>query len=993
MYRTINLFVVVVVLALLGRLAAGAPPEEEYSSAAALYSSHQWEQAAAAFGLFVEAHPDHQRAIPARFFQGESLAQVAKYDAAAVLHAEFLKLAPQHALARVASFRIGECLLLAGKKDEAKQRLEEFRRIYPIDDLNTFALPYLGDIALAAGEIDAAQALYEQALRDYPSGPMAETSQFGVARCQQAAGKLTDAIANYEHVANGAEHPLADDARLQIGLIHYEAKRFDAALSSFSAFRTTFADSDLAPQAWYWLGLSYQAAGRIEEAATTLANAAKQFAETSQGAALHAAAGDALRLAADNAQADLHYQRLIAFWPQSEWADDAMLARAELAIEAGDMERAAAIGAELSRRYPDSPHAHFATVIRARGLIESGKFAEAETLLRPLATAGELSPESSPAKTSATDSSPTSAQQAGYLLALAQIGQKKYEAALTSLDRIGALPTDQALAAPLSAARCAALMGLERFGEAVELLQTRLEAESDDDSLAAIRSQLVVALARSGKLDQAAKQIQLLPPDAVLNAQVASAVLLAAEEVYKANDLRAAERLFAILAREKVPAEERSQALSGLAWTQYRLSGKLASAATFERLLRDYPDSPLAAEAALVRAKSLEDLKQYDAALATYRLVIDMYADSPLVPNALWGAGRLHDQLDQKQEAAELLKRLVDEHPKFAQRDAALYQLGWVQADLKDLAAADASHARLIEEYPESEYWADAAYRLAEQAARRKDSAKAIELADKVLETKSAAALRENTLYLRGQLAAAASNWDDAAKFMSLHASEFPQSPLNLSARYWQAEAAFRKGDYESAGKQLTELEIDSQARRESWLGIVPLRRAQCLAQQKRWPEALRIAESVAKRHPQFSQRYEVDYLIGRALGSQARFAEARAAYTRVLESPAGKSTETAAMAQWMIGETYFHQKRYTDAVAAYDRCAALSAYPRWQAAALLQSGKCRLITGDATGARSDLERVASEFYSQPVAAEAKTRLASLELHGAPAATVAEKPR
>ena len=78
--------------------------------------------------------------------------------------------------------------------------------------------------------------------------------------------------------------------------------------------------------------------------------------------------------------------------------------------------------------------------------------------------------------------------------------------------------------------------------------------------------------------------------------------------------------------------------------------------------MRDYPASPLAPEAALVRARSLEDLKQPDAALATYRLVLDKYVDSPHVPAALWGAARLHGRLGQQREAAELLTRLVDEH-------------------------------------------------------------------------------------------------------------------------------------------------------------------------------------------------------------------------------------------------------------------------------------------------------------------------------------------
>jgi TolA-binding protein len=152
------------------------------------------------------------------------------------------------------------------------------------------------------------------------------------------------------------------------------------------------------------------------------------------------------------------------------------------------------------------------------------------------------------------------------------------------------------------------------------------------------------------------------------------------------------------------------------------------------------------------------------------------------------------------------------------------------------------------------------------------------------------------------------------------------------------------------------------------------------------------LAQSVARRYPQFPQLYDADYLCGRALGSLARFDEAREAYSRVLQSPAASKTETAAMAQWMIGETYFHQKRYTAAVDSYERCLAEHAFPRWQAAALLQAGKCHMLQGDSASARRDLTRVVNDFADQPLSAEARTRLASLEAGDFPTATIATRP-
>ena len=96
-----------------------------------------------------------------------------------------------------------------------------------------------------------------------------------------------------------------------------------------------------------------------------------------------------------------------------------------------------------------------------------------------------------------------------------------------------------------------------------------------------------------------------------------------------------------------------------------------------------------------------------------------------------------------------------------------------------------------------------------------------------------------------------------------------------------------------------------------------------------------------SKQFPDFRQLYEAHYLIGRSLANDGQFNAAREAYELVLSSPAGGQSETAAMAQWMIGESYFHQKQYDNAIRAYLRVEILYDFPSWRAHALLQAGKC----------------------------------------------------
>ena len=147
---------------------------------------------------------------------------------------------------------------------------------------------------------------------------------------------------------------------------------------------------------------------------------------------------------------------------------------------------------------------------------------------------------------------------------------------------------------------------------------------------------------------------------------------------------------------------------------------------------------------------------------------------------------------------------------------------------------------------------------------------------------------------------------------------EFPDSQRRLAAEFWIAEAYYRQGDYAAAGARLEQLAGQIEGKREPWMAMIPLRRAQVLAQQNQWNDAYAIAAKIEEDFPNFQQQYEVDYLLGRCLANQADFEGARRAYNRVIHSPAGAKTETAAMAQWMIGETYFHQKNYEAALREY---------------------------------------------------------------------------
>jgi TolA-binding protein len=298
-----------------------------------------------------------------------------------------------------------------------------------------------------------------------------------------------------------------------------------------------------------------------------------------------------------------------------------------------------------------------------------------------------------------------------------------------------------------------------------------------------------------------------------------------------------------------------------------------------------------------------------------------------------------------------------------------------VLEDLGEAAEATALFQRLRKEHPQSRFAADAAYRLAQNALKAKDHSQARQLVAEVLAGNPEAKIREYARYLEGQIAVAAQDWEGVRRALETLLQEFPDSPLRLAAEYWIAEAIFRGGDYEAAGQQFEQLARKAQGRREPWLAMIPLRRAQILGQQKKWNEAYAIAAKIEADYPNFEQQYEVDYLIGRCLHSRAELQAARDAFQKTIRSPAGAKTETAAMAQWMIGETHFHQKNYEAALREYLRLEILYAYPTWQAAALLQAAKCQELLDHRKEAAELYTRLLKVYPTSPLADEAGQRL------------------
>jgi TolA-binding protein len=668
-------------------------------------------------------------------------------------------------------------------------------------------------------------------------------------------------------------------------------------------------------------------------------------------------------------------------------AEQSLLRLGTLQVGNGQADQAVATFESFEKKYAKSPDFAQARLEHARALYQGSHFDLARAILEPIVADAKSS-------TGATPSN-----SARYLLALTYQGSKRHPDALKLLDAME--PSANAAWKPkIELARAASLIATEQFAPAAAALEAYLQTKPGDEYAARAVAQLAVCYAKSKHWDDARKSYSRLAPSGDLQSNdkpdksKPSELWLStthelAEAALAAGEIHWASELFNALAADGNPQPYVVRGLSGLGWCQLESNEPEKSAATFDRLLEKYPDSDAAAEAAWARGQSLERLKRFDGALASYHLIVDKDPSSKRFLDALLAAARLHDQLHQPAQAIELYQRFLAGHLSSPQIDAARYGFGWALRDAGRRAESDEQFQKVHDDFRTSHFWNDATFRLAESAVADKKFDLASKLLAELMAAQPPTDMLAHVIYLQGELAAGRQKWDEVEARMDQVAHDFASSPLGLPAAYWVAEADYRQGKFDEAGKRLAALSERIAGHNDPWLAMVPLRRAQVMAQQRKWAEAQAIASQIQRGFPNFAQQYEVDYLLGRALAAQADFDGARREYQLVIRSATGGKTETAAMAQWMIGESYFHQENYDAALREYLRVEILYAYPRWQAAALLQAGKCQELLGRRKEAAELYARLIKAYPNTEFTEEGTRRLHLLETAASTPSTAA----
>lgn len=648
---------------------------------------------------------------------------------------------------------------------------------------------------------------------------------------------------------------------------------------------------------------------------------------------------------------------------------------ADLAYADRQWSQVDAVAQEFADRFPGSPLRPQVQQLAARAHLEREQFAKALDLCQQL-----VQPASSPAAPPGPTSSATRTNW--YYLGLAYLGLQRFEDALEALTQVQPTPTERTLAQQVQRAQTQAYLGAGQVAAAIAALQRELATHPPGPEATTYRLQLAQVLARGGRWQEGWQIYQQVQRPDSTQPDYLEATAALAEAAYAAGRYETAQQLFAVLAKVEYPPELQAQGLSGLGWCHYHLHQWAPAREAFARLVEQQPASLLASESALMQARMWEQLNRPEQAVDGYLAAAAQYEDSEHAPVALLDAARLQEQLTQSSDAIAVLQRLIERYPNFDLRDGAQYQLAWLLTEAKRGDEANQVFRQLAEGYPTSRYGHEAAFAVAEHAARAAEHQRATTLLQDLLTRKPEPALLGRIWYLQGQVAAVTKDWAAVEELMQRLLDKFPNTPLRLGAEYWIAESLYRRESYTPAAERFDRLARQIAGRQETWLAVIPLRQAQLLLQQQQWSAAAALAADIERRFPNYPQQSEVDYALGRCLIATGKFEEARVRFASILESPQQTRSETGALAQWMIGESYFQQRQWDDALAAYRRVGELfPSDPRWQAAVWLQTGKCFEQKGERQEAIRSFNKVVDFHAPRSLAEEASRRLRSLEIN------------
>jgi TolA-binding protein len=654
------------------------------------------------------------------------------------------------------------------KFEIAVEEWEAFQKGFQDDPLAPKAIYYLGICALQLQQYDKAASAFEFTATRYAQHDSTESALFywGRTRYVQASSlpdlkqkqaQLKTAIGAFEkQLAAHAKGSLADQALYLMGESHYGLGDKPAAIKSYQAVVTGFPKSKQRATAVYALGAT------LEEE--------KKYAE----------AGKA-------------YDIFLAEFPEDPLRTEIRMRKAETILQAKNYKEAAEVFGEVAavEGYTLADHSRMR---QAFCLLQLKQYEEATAIFS--------------AVLSAQETADFHTEAAGHLLSIcrAYINDKKHDPALELADAFIANVTDAELIVQVKLVAADALDGQQKYDESRKRYLGIVEQHSQH-ALAA--DALYFATFAALKLKQHdhviadAKTFLDKYPKHEFQPDVAK--LLEESRILKSADLFQNKKHAEVVEILSASIKDNPQgsrvvdSLLLLARSSAALKKIAAAKGYAARLIKDFPESKLVAEAQFRLGEYHYGEKEYELAIKQYATVVKDHSDSVFVANSLYSQA-WSEVLTGKSDVAEItFTTLIEKHPQHQLVNAALLGRGKVRRQQKKFKAAIEDLEGFLSTKPDVDQQVDAWFEKGMSQIGLQQNAAAIETFNLLLTADAKYADADAILY---EIAFAQRTLDkhDAAKatFAKLVA-DHAGSALVGDAHFRLAEYQYADGQFKAA--------------------------------------------------------------------------------------------------------------------------------------------------------------------------------------------------
>lgn len=1004
---------------------------DDYKLAVGLYKKDRWDLAADSFRKFLKEHATNPRAESARLYLGIALENDEKYTDARTVFREFLKKHPTSGNLPDAMYRTAECSYFLNDVAPAEREFLAFLNKYSKHKLAEWAYPYLADAQLRQNKPQAALDNFQIAIKAFPNSELAVDAQFGSARAYEQLKQFPQAVSLYQKISADPKAPRAPEAELNLAALHFETGKFLEAAQTYDHFSKTYSQHPQAPNAqlnsgyaWYelgdytkataqfdraaknkplattaqyWKGVSLKSLGRYADAATTLQTAFKAAAENPFKSEILFQWADSELRNNNVQQAQTLFLDYLNKNPQSELADDSLHFAAEASLlhaeQLADAQQKKSLTQSqqlldrFKRDFPDSQLRMHHELLQGRLLYareNKADYRQALTHFQKVLDGSTI---------------PHTQSLARFQLARTynklEDNQKLVEINAPLIEQV---KQEKKVSEFVDALILEGLgrLALKQFDQASSAASLYLQFNPDGsqaDQALATRARAQITLDGETAQTQAHNDLLLLAKNHIRSPLTLQTWHQVAEAAYNKNNWDFSSQLFTELIEKSHNSPYHVLALSGLAWTHFQQKKYTEAAELFTQVVKLYPNEKiLAPESAYKQAESLQLAQQRDQAAEAYANAFQKFAPAtPAKPGDEQTKGSGYYAYRSGLQAARTLRSLK----KFKEADAAFEQLlkrfpapkdldnrldEWalLNYEAKNYTRSDEIFHRLIKQIPDSPLADNARFSLAESSLNAGRLAEArTEFTKLSVDPKSDDEVRETSLHHLVTIAVESQNWKDVITNSEKLLNSFPKSLYRNSTQFYRAEAQFHLNQFDQAEQILAKLKTESEdgTTKADWFPRVWIILAELQLRHKKYDDVTKTVAELNQLHPQSPILYQADEILGRSYKNKALFDEARTAFQRVIDSPNGTRTETAAKSQFLIAETHLIQKQYREAQRAYFKVYTLYEFPDWQAPALLQVAVCDESLKQWANAVKTYEDLIKQFPKSEYAKNAKSRL------------------